>query len=232
MEEINNISVCVVEDEADLCDEVVAALRNAGFSAVAYGSARELYLGLLTAPVDVVILDIGLPDEDGLSVMTNLRRTTDVGIVIMTARSLVADRIAALQEGADAYMVKPVDLAELAATVTSVARRLRQRRIPACKEWRLSPDHWFLISPRDERVALSATDKALAEALLRTPNVLVPRQTLVQALGYHPDEVLSNRLDMALSRLRRKVLEQTGVSLPLRAMRGIGFALLTDERER
>ena len=232
MEASPNISVSVVDDEADLRDEVVAALLASGFQAKGHDSARSLYLGLLSEPVDVVVLDLGLPDEDGLSVMTNLRRTTDAGIIVMTARNLVADRISALEDGADAYLVKPVDLAELAATVTSVSRRLRERRPPAPQDWRLSGDHWFLISPLGERVALSGTDKTLAEVLFSQPNATIPRETLVRALGYHPDEVLSNRLDMAVSRLRRKVFDQTGSTLPLRALRGVGFALLTDQRQR
>ena len=231
MDTSQHISVSVVEDEADLRDEVVAALLASGFRATGHDSARSLYLGLLAEPVDVVVLDLGLPDEDGFSVLANLRRTTDVGIVVMTARSLVADRIAALEEGADAYLIKPIDFAELAATLGSVSRRLRERRPPSAQEWRLSGDHWFLISPRGERVALSATDKTIAEILLDHPNTTVPREALVRALGYHPDEVLSNRLDMAVSRLRRKVFDQTGATLPLRVLRGVGFSLLADQRE-
>ena len=235
--DISDISVFVVEDEFDLREEVVSSLTRNGFAASGFPGSRELYRALMQGSCDVVVLDIGLPGEDGLSIMHHLRATTQVGIVMFTARSRTDDRVQALRAGADAYLTKPVDLDELAATLISVVRRLHAPPASdsgppspvnhSAANWRLSPDYWFLIAPNGVQVTLSAAERILLEALFRELAAIVSRESLVLAMGYHPDEVLSNRLDMTVSRLRRKVLEQTGLSLPLRSLRGVGFTMLT-----
>ena len=191
------ISTCVVEDEVDLLDEIVAALTREGFAVRGYSGSRELYLGLLQEPCDVVILDIGLPGEDGLTILDHLRATTDIGIVMLTARGLISDRVIALRGGADAYLVKPVDMDELAATLVSVVRRVRRRpeddsgvRPGDRSDWHLSADQWFLVGPHGAHIPLSASERALLNTLLVTPGAVVSRESLVQAMGYHPDEVI------------------------------------------
>ncbi|MEW6677638.1 MAG: response regulator transcription factor [Pseudomonadota bacterium] len=229
--EARRTSVCVVEDDADLRIEIMAGLEHAGLAVRGFPASRELYLGLLREPCEVVVLDVGLPGEDGFTVLSHLRATLPVGIILLTARGAVADRIRGLREGADAYLVKPVDLDELAATVSSVARRVRpDPQILIGAEWRLSPDGWFLQTPKGARVSLSASERVLLERLLGASGRVVSREVLVEALGYHPDEVLSNRLDMSVSRLRRKVQTNCGESLPLRAVRGVGFSLVDEGR--
>ncbi len=224
----HDIAVCIVEDDTDLRDEVVQTLTEYGFDVRGFPGSRELYRGLLQQPCDVAVLDVGLPGEDGFSIMASLRETASMGIIMFTARGQMTDRVRALMGGADAYLVKPVDMEELVATIVSLARRLRTAE-PAAQErdtgWRVSPDGWMLTSPEGVGIALSAAERSLLQVLMQHGGTTVSREALVHALEYHPDDVLSNRLDMLVSRLRRKVAQATSEKLPLHSVRGIGFAL-------
>jgi len=174
------------------------------------------------------VLDIGLPGEDGFSIMAHLRETTSAGIIMLTARGQTADRVRALMGGADIYLVKPVDMAELAANIVSLSRRLRATAPPLLEShdgWRMSADGWLLLSPTKASIPLSSSERQLLQVLARHPGSTVSREALVKALGHHPDDAFSNRLDMLVSRLRRKVLQATGKKFPLLAVRGIGFSL-------
>lgn len=119
------LTVCVVEDNEDLREDIVETLCEAGFDVRGFPASRELYASMLAAPCDIAILDIGLPGEDGFSIMRRLCKVGSMGIIMLTARSAIDDRVRALTQGADAYLVKPVDLAELQAVVLSMGRRLR-----------------------------------------------------------------------------------------------------------
>lgn len=224
----SDISVCIVEDDTDLREEVVQTLGEYGFDTRGFSGSRELYRSLLQQPCDVAVLDVGLPGEDGFSIMENLRATARMGIIMFTARGQMNDRVRALMGGADAYLVKPVDMEELVANIVSLARRLQTVETVGTEndaEWRVSADGWLLSSPSGVSVSLSGAERGLVMALVQHSGNAVSRVALVESLEYHPDEVLSNRLDMLVSRLRRKVSQATGEKLPLHAVRGIGFAL-------
>lgn len=223
-----NIVLYIVEDDDDLREEVELSLSERGFTVRGFPGSRELYRGLLEAPCDILILDIGLPGEDGFSVLEYIRSTTQIGVIMFTARGQTEDRVRALMAGADVYLVKPVDMDELSANIISLFRRMPRRegaRAEAASCWRLSADGWHLLAPAGGRVALSALERTLLEILLRDPGATVTREALVDALGQHPDEVLSNRLDMLISRLRRKIFQATGLQPPLHSVRGVGFFL-------
>jgi two-component system, OmpR family, response regulator PhoP len=225
---IQQISVCVVEDDVDIREEVLQTLREHNYIARGYSCARELYLGLIEETCDVVILDIGLPDEDGFTILQNLRRKLSVGIVMFTARGQTNDRVRALLEGADAYLVKPVDMDELMATIMSLWRRLQIEEEPAQENellWAISGDGWIVTSPLGVEISLSSLEKTFVMTLLQKKGAVANRDTLNSALGYPVDDVLSNRLDMMVSRLRRKISSATDEKFPLHSVRGIGFSL-------
>jgi two-component system, OmpR family, response regulator PhoP len=224
----HDIAVCIVEDDCDLREEVVQTLLEYGFDARGFPGSRELYFGLLQQPCDVAILDVGLPGEDGFSIMENLRTTASIGIIMFTARGQMSDRVRALMGGADAYLVKPVDMVELVATIVSLARRLHPAENPAEERgsgWRLSGDGWLLSSPGGVSISLSGAERSFFQVLMQHVGITVSRGELIKALGHHADDVLSNRLDMLVSRLRRKVAQATSEELPLHSVRGIGFSL-------
>lgn len=233
------LEICVLEDEADLREEIVESLQDAGFNVRGFGVSRALYAALLQSPCDIVVLDVGLPEENGFSVAACLRGLGNVGIIMLTAWAQHEDQVYGLQQGADAYLVKPTDLRVLEATIISLARRLHKEDVLATaatttaameevvdKPWTLSGDGWTLLDPAgstlsltlQERIFLHCLIKQTGKAVLR--NILI--EALIEALGADADEYSFHRLDAMVNRLRKKALEQK-INLPLRAVRGVGY---------
>lgn len=220
------LEVCVVEDDADFREEMQTALQRAGFAVRAFCDSLELYAGLLEQPCDLLVLDLGLPGEDGRSVMRRLKAVMKTGVVIVTARGDVDSRVDCMMDGADAYLVKPVDFRELVATLVSVSRRaVATPALPGAPAWQLQDDGWTLAAPTGGVVSLTPSERSVVSALFADAGRVVSREALIVALGHDTDYYLEHRLDMLISRLRRKVREGTGIPLPVRAVRGAGFML-------
>lgn len=228
------IRVCVVEDDEDLREELVAGLGDFGFEVRGFHDSLGLYRGLLAEPCELVVLDVGLPHEDGFAVAASLREFANVGIIFFTGRGATEDRVRGLMEGGDAYLVKPVDLRELVATLVSVRRRMMGTcevlppDAPAAASggnWALTPDGWSLLAPTRVVVALTSMERSLMQYLFEHAGEVASRASLVQALGHRLDYYDNHRLDVLVSRLRRKVKSEAGCVLPLRAVRGHGFIL-------
>lgn len=224
------LHVTLVEDDVELRDAILGpALRAAGCSVAAAGSAAELYRALVERRPDVVVLDVSLPDGSGFDVARHLRANSNVGIIILTGRVTAADRVRGLDLGADAYLTKPVDAEVLCATVRSVARRL----VPAApvvaevrKPWRLDADGWRLLAPEGAGTDLSATERTLMQLLFATANATVQRDTLIAALTDDANAFDPHRLDMVMHRLRRKLVDAGMPALPLHTVRGVGYVLV------
>lgn len=235
---LKKIEICLVEDEADLREELAGALLDVGFGVRAFSASRELYAALLMAPCNIVILDIGLPGEDGFSIaarLHNLGIMGIMGIIMLSARVAIDDRVRSLQSGADVYLTKPVDLRELVAVVSSLARRLaapapaQAVRPPdvstsTTPTWSLSADSWAVLAPDNTSLPLTAQERAFLMRLWACAGQAVSREELAIALGGDPYEYDFHRLDALVSRLRRKVIG-LGFSLPLRAVRGTGYVI-------
>lgn len=215
--------VTVIEDNNDLREEVVFHLRHAGHEAVGVADATALDRSLATDPLpDVVVLDIGLPGEDGFSIATRLRRDhPGVGIVMLTARGLIDDKLHGLSLGADAYLVKPVDLRELVAVVVSVGRRLGPRA-GGDGGWQLDTTRREVVSPRGVQSALTNTEYLLMLQLAQAAPDVASRRALVEALGHDFLQFDERRIEAAISRLRKK-LQDEGEESPLRSARTQGY---------
>lgn len=223
----SGIEICIVEDDESLRQAIAQALRGMGFGVRGFADSRGLYLGLLQAPCDVLLLDLNLAGEDGFTIVEQLRGVCSPGIVILTARDDADMLVHCLTNGADAYLVKPVDFRQLAATLVSLARRLGRGQTGTAQpsDWQLAGDGWTLVAPDGKQLGLTASERALLGELFGQANTAVRRDAIIAALGHHPDYYLDHRLDMLISRLRRKVNEAIGIPLPLKAVRGIGFML-------
>lgn len=229
-------TISVVEDEPVLRQEMAFQLEHLGFSVKTFSSASEFYRDLAVAATDIALLDIGLAGEDGLSICAHLRRHDPLmGIVFVTARAQRADRLQGLATGADAYLTKPVDMDELAL----ILHRLSQR-IPAPVAAPGSPDPlgtdataWQLdlgilsrlTAPNGARKHLSNNERILLGTLAQNPAKACSHAVLAAALGLHPDEFDKHRLEVIVSRLRSSVERSTGLELPLKAIRGVGYSL-------
>lgn len=232
------LRVAVLEDDPELRDAILLpGLRDFGFEVTAAGTAAELYRHMVKQTFDMVVLDIGLPDEDGLSVVRHLQELPDLGIVMLTGNHSRNDRVRALREGADAYLAKPADIEVLAATLHSLSRRIRKRTAPevafekpadASARWHLDTDGWCLVSPRGEVIALSAPERGLLSSLIAAAGAPVDREALIALVTKDVYNFDPHRLDMLIHRLRRKISKCTSEAVPLLTARGSGYVFVAE----
>lgn len=225
---VPSLQLLLLEDDELLRDQVlVPKLQQFGFEVAAVGTAAAFDQQLERRRPDIVLLDVGLPDSDGFQVARELRaKAGEIGIVMLTGRSGIPDRVRGLSEGADAYLGKPVDIDLLVATLHSLARRLRGPRPPANGTWRLDADGWCLIAPDGALVALTKTERLLMDALLGSANRVMTREALIAALTDDVHDFDTHRLDSMIHRMRSKVRRVLGMPLPLNAVHGEGYILV------
>jgi DNA-binding response OmpR family regulator len=210
--------VLVVEDDPGIATQLVRGLERAGYTADSVAMGAE---ALRRPPSDVVLLDLGLPDLDGIDVCRRLRADSDTAIIVVTARGEEADRVLALDEGADDYLVKPFGLAELLARIRAVLRRVQPgggmlRHGPLVMEVRARK-----VTVNGHEVALTPKEFDILECLATDPGRVVSRQEILEsawdAHWYGPTKVL----DVHVAALRRKL----GVPGLIEAVYGRGFRL-------
>lgn len=216
--------VYLVDDDKDFREEMVFGLSRLGINIAGFDGAASLYRAFSARPSDIVILDIGLDGEDGLSIATQLRASPSVGIVLATARGTVDDRINGLRTGADAYLVKPIDVRELCVTIEALYRRLNWRDMASTSspQWKLVEGGWVITDGIGHRLRLTASERSILELLLSERGKTVGRHALVEAIGGDIYDFSYGHLDTIMSRLRRKA-KQANMLLPLHAIRGLGF---------
>lgn len=220
------VRIVVVEDEEALREEIVYSLNLSGFEAAGVGDGVALDRHLESVGCDIVVLDVGLPGEDGFSIAARLHATQHIGIIMLTAHGQVGDRVRGLKTGADVYLVKPVDMLELAATAESLFRRIAPPAQVASDEavWVIDPIKWELHSPAGETMALTSSQYRFIAKLAETPGELVPRKEIVTALGHDYTYFDYHRLDSLMTRLRCKCETKLGVPLPIKTVHAIGYA--------
>lgn len=224
--------VWIVEDNEDLVDDVVFHLGLAGHQVRAFGDGVQLDQALATcapgeAP-EVLIIDLGLPGEDGLSIAQRVRTACPaMGIVMLTARTRLHDRIAGHRFGADNYLCKPVEMAELVAVVDA---RINVRRLQAPKAspcWQLNLSDWQLHAPDGSaQVSLTGSELVVLRAMAEAEGHEIDRPGLVAALGRDHAEYDERRLERIISRLRHKLATLTGGRSLVRGVRNKGYVFV------
>ena len=235
--------VGLVEDNADFRAELAFHLKRAGMDVVFENDGFGLDQQLDAAGCDVLVLDLGLPTEDGLQIAQRLRqRQLPLGIVMLTARAALDDRLHGLEQGADAYLVKPVDMRELVATLKAVHRRLPAAALAtaaaaveatpsATSAWVLRVRTLSLQSPQGQPLTVSPTEMALLRCMAEAAPDPVSRERLAMAAGHHKIGYDDRWLEVAFSRLRRKIeATQGGSDPPIRAARGRGYVFAAPVR--
>jgi DNA-binding response OmpR family regulator len=216
----------LVEDDEMLGAALRAGLRQDGHAVDWARSAGEADTAWIAAgkaaAYDAVVLDLGLPDGSGLDLLRRARqRRVATPVLIATARDRVADRIAGLDAGADDYMVKPVDLDELAARLRAIERRLAGRSEPAIEVGGIAIEPATRTVLRGgEPVDLTARELAVLLALARRPGATVSREQLVEALYGWEESIESNAIDVHIHHLRRKLGAEA-----IETQRGLGWRL-------
>jgi DNA-binding response OmpR family regulator len=227
--------VVIVEDDDEFRALLVSDLAERGMAVVGVDSAEALYRHLLVDSCDIVVLDVGLPGEDGYSAARHLRQPSSMGILMLTAQDCPRSMARALTAGADMYLVKPIDLDVLAASVSSLQRRLASAVSPAVADtaatqelaaWSLKGGGWNLVSPTGSKVALGEAERAFLRQLFSRRGQPVDRETLIRAITDEPWDFDPHRLEVLIHRLRRRVKAAAGLMLPVRAVRGVGYVLV------
>ncbi len=206
------IRIGLIEDNIEYRDNLAFFLRREGFDIAFESDGHEIDPTLAQHPCDLILLDLGLPDEDGLSIARRLREQRPaLGIVMLTARSSLDDRLNGMRDGADAYLVKPVDFRELMGVLKSLIRRLDIREQSAT--WLLQAPKLQLVPPDGSPIKLTGREAKLLGHMVRTHPKAASRQTLAESDNAvaGPQELRS--IEVALSRLRKKIQDATGQQL-------------------
>lgn len=214
--------ILLVEDDELLGDGVQAGLRHCGFTADWLRDGEQAMRALLAEPYDAVVLDLGLPRRDGLSILRSVRaQGCTVPVLVLTARDTLFDKVSGLDSGADDYLIKPVDLDELAARLRALVRRASGRASPTMIVGDLELD------PAAQRVRLQgvplelpAKEFAILEMFMRNAGRVLSRAQLETALYGWGDGVESNALEVYIHHLRRKIGPER-----IRTLRGMGYVL-------
>lgn len=214
--------VLLVEDDPLLGDGLRAGLGQAGFAVDWVRAGSDAVHALDAEAVAAVVLDLGLPDLSGFDVLRRLRaRGNKVPVLILTARDAVDDRVKGLDGGADDYVVKPVDLAELAARLRALIRRASGEAAPALRRGQLELDAAARrVVFRGQPVELSAREFALLHELMRSGGRVLSREQLEERLYSWGHEIESNAVEVHVHHLRRKLAP--GV---IRTIRGVGYVI-------
>lgn len=215
--------VVLVEDNQQLANSVAEGLGEDGYAVEIVTDAAKAIARGMRRDLDLMILDLGLPDRDGLEVLKELRGAhIHVPILVLTARDAVESRVAALEAGADDYLVKPFAFAELVARIGALARRAGGPRWAPANELPIVMRDDLVVEAGGKTAALSPREYALLGCLLRRPGEVVTRaEILREAFGYDFDPG-TNVIDVHLTHLRKKL---TGFPVAIETVRGAGIRL-------
>ena len=217
----------LVEDNERFGPLLTEGLRRAGFAVDLLTSVAEAEASIATVAFSAVLLDLGLPDGDGLDLLRRLRGTgNDVPVLILTARDRIGDRVLGLDAGADDYLVKPFALEELVARINALLRRPRQMLAQRFALANLA----FDLSTREAMVdgrliALSRRERMVLDHLCRSGGRTVPKLMLEEGLYSYDREVGRNAVEVYVHRLRRKLADE-GARVQVETVRGLGYRLV------
>lgn len=219
------MKLLLIEDEQALSEALTAMLRAEGFAVDPVATLRSAETAVTVSTYDAVLLDLYLPDGDGMDWLRRLRASRDsTPVIIMTARDQVSDRITGLKSGADDYLVKPFDIQELLARLGAVLRRVQGTASSWLQVGSLALDlQGRRARVQDQDIELTAKEWAVLEKLASHPGRIVNKEALDQALYSFDDEVGSNTLEVYISRIRKKIGKQR-----VETIRGLGYRLMDE----
>lgn len=226
-------TIAIVEDEQAIADMIAKALEEHGFRTECFAAGEPFLAALRRRPPTLCVLDLGLPDIDGIGLLRRLREIAPVPVIILSARQHPSDRIVGLELGADDYVVKPFEPREVVARVRSVLRRAeveaqatdRTAATARFAGWRFDTGALALLAPDGGQVELSAAEARLMQAFLEAPQRVLSRDFLLTAAG--SEDSFDRSIDVRVSRLRKKLQSGTdGDRKPLiRTVYGAGYLL-------
>ena len=205
----------IVEDDELVQSLLAAYMQNEGFKVSLAVNGKEMLACIDSESIDLILLDLGLPDEDGLVLARQVRARSSLPIIVLTARKEQKDRLAALEIGADDYLTKPFDPEELVLRVRNMLGRtdsgtadeiLRDRmEVFRFEGWTLDSGGHSLIDGKNQKVSLTRAEFNLLGALVRAPNRVLSRDYLLDAVSQDADAPTDRLIDVLVSRVRKKI---------------------------
>ncbi len=236
----SNPHILVVDDHSEIRVLIAKYLAKHGLRVSVADGGVEMRKILKIAAIDLVVLDVMMPGEDGLSLCRRLRETTDIAVILLTAMVEETDRVVGLEIGADDYVTKPFNPRELLARIKAVLRRanslprprdeLPTRRL-AFDRWMLDVDRRELVGEDGVSVPLSTAEFRLLTTFLKRPGVVLSRGQLLDLTRGRAAEVFDRSIDNLVSRLRRKIEANPKAPALIKTVWGGGYSFTADIRE-
>lgn len=216
------MQLLMVEDDRPLASGLQKALRAQGFTVNHVETGAAALHVIATDKPDMVILDLGLPDIDGLSVLKSLRKQNpELPVLLLTARDSVQDKVQGLNDGADDYLAKPFDMTELLARLRVMERRMSKSRTPVLKFGAIELDTVEQsVALAGEKIEMSRREYMLLKSLMENPGRVLTRATLEGRLYSWGEEVASNAVEVHIHHLRKKLGNDV-----IKTIRGVGYQL-------
>ena len=222
--------ILVVDDDVEIGKLLARYLGGQGFEVLVAHDGAELRARLEGGRIDLMLLDLGLPDEDGLSLLRQFRQSWGGPVIVVSGRGDSVEKVIGLELGADDYVGKPFDLRELLARIRSVLRRAAPAVAPTAAATRLQFEGYSLdlparrlLSADGTEVRLTSGEFRLLKALLERPNEVLSRDELMNAMHGRDAGPFDRAIDVQLGRLRRKLGDEGGNPRLIKAVRGEGY---------
>lgn len=220
------IKVGVIEDNLEYREEIIFQLQRSNFKIIFEGDGSKYKEHLKKEKFDIIILDLELPDIDGMEIARFVEKNyPHIGIIILTARDSLENKLMGLNLGADSYLTKPIEIEELVATINAVYRRLKANHSNnPQKGWVLNYHQQYLITPSNQKISISPLESQLLIAFIKSAPHPVTREVLVKELGFELHKGFeSSRLEVILSRLRKKIEKIYPSNEIIKSARQLGY---------
>lgn len=224
--------VTILDDEPEIRSMLADALEEAGFRTMGFGRATEFEAALKTATPDVCLVDLSLPDRDGLTLVHRLALEQGATVIIISGRAQVQDRVTGLELGADDYIIKPFDPAEVVARIRARLRRGKSAtstgNTARFNGWSAYFDSYILVDDRGEETPFSHAEGEVLRLFLERPKRLISRAVMQETLGGAAGESFDRAMDVRISRLRTKLRENPKNPRLIKTIYGAGYIFLGD----
>ncbi|MBY6203034.1 response regulator transcription factor [Maritalea mobilis] len=224
--------VAILDDEPQIRSMLSDALTEAGFRTAGFARATEFEAALQRSTPDVCLVDLGLPDRDGLALVHRLALESGAAIIIISGRAQVQDRVTGLELGADDYIIKPFDPAEVVARVRARLRVSKPKsgaqQTARFNGWTAHFDRYVLEDETGEETAFSHAEGEVLRMFLEAPKRLISRQQMQESLGGAAGESFDRAMDVRISRLRTKLREDPKNPRLIKTIYGAGYIFLGD----
>ncbi len=225
--------VAILDDEPEIRDVLTDTLTEAGFKTMAFGRAADFEAALKRTVPDVCLVDLGLPDRDGLALVHRLALESGAAIIIVSGRVGVHDRITGLELGADDYIVKPFEPGEIVARVRARLRKHKpanetSSQVARFAGWTALFDSYMLVSDDGEQISFSNAEGQVLRLFLERPRRLISRSQMQETLGGTAGESFDRAMDVRISRLRTKLGEDPKNPALIKTIYGAGYIFLGD----